>query len=161
MDHIDAIASLHYEAFLSTLAYKSSEGQYVSPRNAEQALRFLREIMENYNWDTSWMQCEEDWEDYYSEDVEGGRYWNSLSAPDFGEFPKVPLWVEVFGDIINDCSEQTHETLDDESQIIAPIFKSFLEGEFDAIEYAFLLDPDAGLDYQDYFQELINRRAPS
>jgi hypothetical protein len=158
MDLRESIASLHYQAFLSTLAYKSPDGQWVSPRNAEEALRSRREIMSNYNWDVSWMQLEEDWESYYGEDVEGGKFWNALSAPDFGEFPKVPLWVEIFGNIINDCSEQTHQVLSDECQIIFPIFKGFLEGEFDPIEYACLLDPDAGLEYQDYFQELINRR---
>ena len=159
MTHLQSIAALHYKAFLASLSFQAADGGQISPKDAEDALRCRKEIMENFGWDVSWMSDEEDWDSFYIDAEDGSRSWDASVAPDFGEFPKVPLWVEVFGKSINDCSGQTYETLDDEAQIIQPFFVGFLEGDYDATEYACLIDPDAGLEYEDYFSELLLRRS--
>ena len=159
MANIQSIAALHYKAFLARLSFQTSKGDQLIPKDAEEALRYRREIMENFGWDVSWMSDEEDWDSFYIEANDGSRVWDASIAPDFGEFPRVPLWVEVFGRSINDCSGQTYETLDEEAQIIVPFFVGFLEGDYDSTEYACLLDSDSGLEYEDYFAELVLRRS--
>ena len=159
MVSIESIAALHYKAFLTSLSFQTANGDQLSPKDAEEALRYRKQIMENLGWDVSWMSEDEDWDQFYIDSDDGSRAWDASMAPDFGEFPKVPLWVEVFGRCINYCSRQTYETLDDEAQIVEPFFVGFLEGDYDATEYACLIDPDSGLEYEDYFTELIQRRS--
>jgi hypothetical protein len=109
------------ESFLRSLHYLDKETkEWRYPKDVCDALVNRKAIMQNWEWDTDAIEKinrellreNELWED-------NGEYMSC--SFDFGEYPTVPKWVEIFGLKVSDCSPQTHYYPDDE-YILKEIF---------------------------------------
>lgn len=100
------------ESFLRGMQFVDDEtGQWKSPRDAYDALDHRKEIMRDYGWDTDLIEernpglltTKDLWED---------TEYSIQCSFQFGDYPDVPKWVEVFSLLVGDCSKQTHYSVD-------------------------------------------------